>query len=125
MIGLFTTKAGRLVLGIMFMIVVTSLSGISNLPVPVASKHKVDPAPATCAVAATTVSATGLPTAQLINFMVTSSGGTTGWVLGYTDTGSWSVTVPARTGPTTYEFVSQTSGPNGAKYTVFASCSAS
>src|SRR5205823_10845864 len=39
MIGLFTTKAGRLVLGIMFMVVVTSLSGVSSLPVPVASRH--------------------------------------------------------------------------------------
>ena len=46
MIGLFTTKAGRLVLGTMFMVVITSLSGISNLPVPVASKH-LDPSTST------------------------------------------------------------------------------
>ena len=40
MIGLFTTKAGRLVLGIVFTTVVTALIGSGSLAIPVASKHK-------------------------------------------------------------------------------------
>jgi hypothetical protein len=70
------------------------------------------------------VQATGLPTDQVINFMVTDSSGTNGWVLGYTPDGTWSVNVAMPTGQTTYEFVSRTYGPNGSKYTVFADCSA-
>jgi hypothetical protein len=31
--------------------------------------------------------------------------------------------VPAPNGPTTYEFVSRTYGPDGSKYNVFQSCS--
>jgi hypothetical protein len=67
MIGLFTTKAGRLVLGVMFMTVVTSLIGSGSLTIPVASKHK---DPGSCAVAMGSVvdgqqrllvSAVGLP----------------------------------------------------------------
>ena len=77
-----------------------------------------------CSVDGTTVTATGLPTDQVLNFMVTDASGTTGWVLGWTDTGSWSEPVDARSGSTTYEFTSKTWGPNGSKYTVFASCSA-
>ncbi len=77
-----------------------------------------------CTVAGNVVSATSLPTDQLINFMVTDGSGTKGWVLGFTDDGTWSVNVPAQNGPTTYEFVSKTWGPNGSKYTVFSSCSA-
>ena len=46
-----------------------------------------------------------------------------GWVLGFTDDGTWTVYVPARAGATTYEFVSRTWGPDGSKYDVFASCS--
>jgi hypothetical protein len=89
-----------------------------------AGKHGPNAAPAAgCTVSGTTVGATGLPTDQVINFMVTTSSGTTGWVLGFTPDGTWSVSVPAQTGPTTYEFASRTYGPDGSKYNVFASCS--
>jgi len=76
-----------------------------------------------CSVSGNVVTGTGLPTDQLLNFMVTDSSGTWGWVLGYTDTGTLAVTVPSANGPTTYEFGSKTWGPNGTKYTVFANCS--
>jgi hypothetical protein len=66
----------------------------------------------------------GLPTGQVINFMMSDSSGKTGWVLGYTPDGTWFVNVPAPNGPTTYEFVSRTFGPSGSKYNVFTSCSA-
>jgi hypothetical protein len=75
-----------------------------------------------CAVSGSTVTAVGLPTGQVINFMVTDGSGTSGWVLGFTNDGTWVVAVPAANGPTTYQFVSRTSGPNGSKYTVFLSC---
>lgn len=77
-----------------------------------------------CSVSGSTVTGTGLPTDQLLNFMVTDAGGRTGWVLGTSGEGTWSVTVPQRTSPTTYEFVSRTWGKDGSQYTVFASCSA-
>jgi hypothetical protein len=77
-----------------------------------------------CTVSGNVVSAAALPTGRLINFMVSDASGTSGWVLGYTSDGSWSVDVPARSGPTTYQFASTTWGPNGSKYSVFASCSA-
>lgn len=80
---------------------------------------------ATCQVDGTVVSTTGLPTYEVINFMVTDSSGTTGWVLGITWEGWWTLTVPARSGPTTYEFVSRTYGRDGSKYTVFSTCTAS
>ena len=85
--------------------------------------HNSEPAPASCSVSGNVVSATGLPTDQVINFLISDASGTRGWVLGMSD-GTWSVDVPARTGSTTYEFVSKTWGPNGSKYDVFASCSA-
>jgi hypothetical protein len=77
-----------------------------------------------CTVSGNTVTAAALPTDQIINFMISDAGGTSGWVLGFTQDGSWSVDVPARSGSTTYEFVSRTWGPGGSKYTVFSSCSA-
>ncbi len=77
-----------------------------------------------CSVAGNVVTGEGLPTWELLNFMVTDAEGTHGWVLGQTDTGTWPVTVPERNGTTTYEFASKTWGPNGSKYDVFASCSA-
>jgi hypothetical protein len=80
--------------------------------------------PAGCSVSAGVVRATGLPTDQVVNFLLTSSSGTTGWVLGFTTDGTWSVNVPAPAGPTTYQFVGKTSGPGGSRYDVFASCSA-
>ena len=79
---------------------------------------------APCSVADNTVHADGLPTDQVVNFMVTDSSGTSGWVLGFTDDGSWSVPVSSPNGPTTYEFVSRTWGPGGSHYTTFATCSA-
>jgi hypothetical protein len=82
------------------------------------------PAPASCSVSGGVVSATGLPTDQLINFMVNDASGTWGWVLGFTDDGTWNVNVPAPNGATTYGFASRTWGPNGSKYDVFASCPA-
>lgn len=76
-----------------------------------------------CSYGATKVVGTGLPTDQVINFMVTDSSGTHGWVLGYTPDGTWSVHIDPPDGQTTYEFVSRTYGPSGSKYDVFASCS--
>ena len=78
---------------------------------------------ATCQIDGNVVSTTGLPTDEVINFMVTQGGETSGWVLGITWEGDWTLTVPERTGPTTYEFVSRTYGPHGTKYSVFSSCS--
>src|SRR3954452_16847324 len=66
-----------------------------------------------CTVSGGVVSITGLPTDQVVNFMVTTTAGTTGWVLGFTPDGTWSVDVPAADGATTYEFVSRTFGPAG------------
>ena len=76
-----------------------------------------------CAVVDNVVFGSGLPTDEVINFMVTDASGTGGWVLGFTPDGTWTVNVPPATGPTTYEFASRTFGPNGAKYNVFQSCS--
>jgi hypothetical protein len=79
-------------------------------------------APASCWASNGTVSAVGLPTDQVINFMITNASGNWGWVLGFTDDGTWNVSVPAANSATTYQFVSRTRGPNGSKYDVFASC---
>ena len=78
---------------------------------------------ASCAVNGNVVTATGLPTDQVINLMVTDANGTSGWVLGYTTDGTWTVSVATPTSPTSYEFTGRTYGPNGAKYNVFAACS--
>jgi hypothetical protein len=77
-----------------------------------------------CALSGSVVSATGLPTDQVINFMISDASGTDGWVLGTSGDGTWNVSVPAPDGATTYAFTSRTWGSNGSKYTVFASCSA-
>jgi hypothetical protein len=86
---------------------------------------------ASCSVSGDIVDATGLPTGQVVNFLATDNTGTTGWVLGTTSTGNWSVNVSdllaaraisALSGPASYQFVSQTWGPKGSKYTVFAGC---
>jgi hypothetical protein len=50
------------------------------------------------------VTGSGLPTNEVVNFMVTDTSATTGWVLGYTWDGTFSVRVPATSAPTTYEF---------------------
>jgi hypothetical protein len=89
-----------------------------------AGKHNAPNASAACSVSGGIVTATGLPTDQVINFMVTTAAGTTGWVLGFTPDGEWSVNVSAAAGSTTYQFVSRTYGSNGSKYNVFAACSA-
>lgn len=77
-----------------------------------------------CSASGGVVTGTGLPADQVLNFMVTDSTGTWGWVLGYSDTGTWPVAVPSPNGATTYEFASRTWGPDGSKYSVFATCSA-
>jgi hypothetical protein len=83
-----------------------------------------NPSPAaSCTVSGSVANAVGLPTDQVINFLVTDSTGISGWVLGNTADGVWSVSLPTASGPTTYQFVSRTWGSNGSKYTVFASCS--
>lgn len=81
-------------------------------------------AAASCTVDGNVVTGSGLPAWELLNFMVKDASGAMGWVLGYTDTGSLAVTVPTRSGATTYEFVSRTWGPEGSHYTVYATCSA-
>lgn len=80
---------------------------------------------ASCTVSGNTVDAWDLPTDAVLNFMVKDGNGTWGWGLGYTWDGTWSVSVPDRTGPTTYQFASTTFGKDGSKYLVYASCSAS
>ena len=81
--------------------------------------HANSSASASCSVAGGLVTANGLPTDEVINFLVTDSSGTWGWVLGYTSDGTWAVTAPAGAG---YQFVSRASGPGGSRYTVFAQC---
>lgn len=83
-----------------------------------------DRAAGSCTVAGDVLEAAGLPTDDVVNFLVSDATGTRGWVLGFTDDGRWSMSVPAHDGVATYEFVSRTWGPNGSKYEVFASCSA-
>ena len=78
-----------------------------------------------CTVSGNTVEGWGLPTDAVVNFIVTDAGGKHGWPLGITWDGTWTVTVPDRTGATKYEFASTTFGKNGSKYWVYASCSAS
>ena len=84
-------------------------------------------ATAGCTVSGNVVTATGLPSDVIVNFMMHDADGMYGWALGLTwdGTGEWAVTVPDREGPTTYEFVSTTYGKGGSKYVVYASCSAS
>lgn len=102
----------------------TTLVGLLCLAVaaPAAQAARKPASDPPCTVAGNVVSATGLPTGQVINFLVTDASGTRGWVLGFTADGTWSVAVPAQNGPTTYQFVSRTWGPNGSKYVVYSSC---
>lgn len=109
------TLAG--VVGCAIAIAISSTPALAGKP-----RKNADPP---CTVSGTTVTATGLPTGVVLNFMVSDASGTTGWVLGISDNGLWSVQVPAPNGPTTYEFVSKTWGPNGSKYNVYSSCSTS
>ena len=87
------------------------------------SGGKTSPVPASCTASGGLVQAKGLPTDQVINFMVTTASNSTGWVLGFTPDGTWSVYTPTASG-STFQFVSKTSGPGGSRYDVFASCSA-
>lgn len=90
---------------------------------PASASPKPTAAAPSCVVSGSAVNALGLPTDEVINFLVTDSSGTTGWVLGFTPDGRWSVQVSAPAGPTTYQFISRTWGPHGSKYNVFAACS--
>jgi len=71
------------------------------------------------------VAATGLPKDTVINFFMQDkvTGSQTGWVLGITHDGTWSVNVPAPANATTYDFGSRTYGKNGAKFNIYAECS--
>jgi len=75
-----------------------------------------------CTVSDGLVTATGLPTTEIVNFLYTDANGTSGWVLGFVADGTVTVRPPVTTGATTYKFVSQTWGPGGSKYNTFASC---
>jgi hypothetical protein len=77
-----------------------------------------------CTVSGNDLKATGLPTNTVLNFFVTDADGKDGRVLGLTWDGTWSLNVPDRTSPTTYEFASTTFGKHGSKYWVYASCTA-
>ena len=106
-----------------FLIVIVAIAALGvSIPVAEARPRAAAP-PASCTVSGSVVAASGLPTDQVINFLVNDNAGTWGWVLGFTTDGAWSTSVPAANGPTTYQFVSRTWGPNGTHYTVFASCS--
>jgi hypothetical protein len=97
-------------------------AAVLGLAAPASAARPAAAPSGSCVVGAGSVTATGLPTGELINFMVKTDAGTSGWVLGFTELGTWTVSVPATSVPTTYEFVSRTWGPNGSRYTVFASC---
>ena len=84
--------------------------------------HNATAASGVCSVSGSVVSAVGLPTDEVLNFLVTDDSGTWGWVLGFTADGTWNVSVPAANGATSYQFVSRTWGPDGSKHEVFASC---
>jgi len=75
-----------------------------------------------CTVDGNVVRATGLPVNVLLNLVVDDANG--GWsrALGFSD-GTWSVSVPDRSGPTTYKFTSVTWGKDGSKFDVYAQCS--
>ena len=78
-----------------------------------------------CTVVDNVVHGVGLPNWTLMNFMIYESDGSEwGWVLGQTDNGTWNVTVPERSGDTTYKFISRQKAKDGKRYDVFASCSA-
>lgn len=109
---------------VLLTLVFSSVATVPSLASAAPSGPRHDSSTVSCTVAGNVVNASGLPTAEVINFFITDTSGTVGWVLGTTSDGNWSVTVPARSGPTTYQFASRTWGPDGSKYTVYASCSA-
>lgn len=70
------------------------------------------------------LTATGLPTDQVINLLVHRSGGTLAYsvVLGYTTDGAWTAWVPPayRWPGFVADFTGRTSGKDGTKYHVYA-----
>jgi len=102
----------------------TCLAAFGTLEAAAASPGQSAKQTGSCTVSGDLVTATGLPTDELVNLMVSDAQGTSGWVLGYTADGTWSMNVPARSGWTKYEFASRTYGKSGSKYRVFASCAA-
>ncbi len=80
----------------------------------------------TCSYNNGVVSAKGLPNDTVINFFVTNkiTGVQRGWVLGITHDTTWDVNVEIPKEQTSYDFVSRTYGKSGAKYNIFAECSA-
>lgn len=78
-------------------------------------------APTTCVVDGTSVTATGLPTDELIYFFFTTDTVKQGQAIGFTDTGSFTVEVFPRDGETTYEFARA----QGNHYVVLSTCAAS
>ena len=103
-------------------IVITGALFAISSPAMAGGGHHAAASVGSCTVDGSVVSAAGLPTDQVINFMMTDNSGTSSWALGYTDTGTWNVSVPPQNGATSYQFISRTSGSNGSRYTVFASC---
>lgn len=80
--------------------------------------------PSVCQVGASSVTATGLPTDEVINFFELRGGVVVdSWVLGFTSDGVWSVAVSPVAG-TSYQFGGRTYGPHGSKWRVFAECAA-
>lgn len=139
MIRFFAFRAGRLFIGICFVILVTSLSGSTLLsaPIPVAAVHK-DPSctvtPSAVAMNQSfTVSAVGLPNSQVnlvrkypngnIETMpiTTSAGGT----FTLSQSSADSVLPSAQTGTYTYLFVGRVKWPAGTYSTTYATCSVS
>ena len=133
LIRLFASRAGRLLVGIWFVILVTSLSG-SNL-IPVASVQQ-----ASCAVSPNpaaldqlfTVSATGLPNGGAVNLIITfpnaiaqtapisvSSNGT--YTL--TESSANSIFPSEQKGTYTYQFVGRVRWPQGTFNQSYATCS--
>lgn len=75
-----------------------------------------------CSVSGGVVSATGLPTDRVINIFVTTDAGKEGWVLGFSDDGTWTTDISAFPAPGLVEFASKTYGNDGKKYRVYAAC---
>jgi hypothetical protein len=126
---IFLSRFGRLFVGTLVVIAVTSVIGFSSLTaVNVASKHKADPScsitPNPSAVNASyVVSASGLPALSAINLKVTYGNGTvTTSPLGSTPDGAFNLNESSPvTGTTTYQFLGLIT--NNTK--IYATCSVS
>src|SRR5437879_9857068 len=132
LIRLFASRAGRLLVGIWFVILVTSLSG-SNL-IPVASVQQ-----ASCTVSPNpaaldqlfTVSATGLP--STVNLIITFPNKTAATSpISVSSNGTYTLTMSSagsmfpseQTGTYTYQFVGRIKWPAGTFRQTYATCSA-